>query len=129
MSLSKKYYIYYHRGNTQEGLNIDLNTSELMLGNYNKKFYQKCTYSHWVNEIKKVFKENALIWNICYKLIQNDTKSNPQIHIIWTEYQKYRVFTNFYPSFLDEVFRRENIKDKCGEISQEIIAKYLNSLT
>ena len=46
MSLSKKYYIYYHRGNTQEGLNIDLNTSELMLGNYNKKFYQKCTYSH-----------------------------------------------------------------------------------
>ena len=129
MPLSKKYYIYYHHGNTQEGLNIDLNTSELMLGNYNKEFYQKCTYFHCVIEIEKAFKENALICNICYKLIQNASNTNPQIHIIWTENQKYRVFTNFYRSFLDKVFRRENIKDKCGEISQEVIAKYLNSLT
>ena len=115
--LFKKYYIYYHRVSAQEGLNIDLNTSQLMLGNYNKEIYQKCTYCHCVIEIKKGFKENSFIRNICYKLIQNDNKSNPEIHIIWTENQKYRVFTNFYRSFVDKVFRRENIKDKCGEIS------------
>ena len=127
MSLSEKYYIYYHRVSTQEGLNIDLNTSQLMLGNYNKEIYQKCTHCHCVIEIKKGFKENGFICNISYKLIQDDNKSNPEIHIIWTENQKYRVFTNFYRSFVDKVFRRENIKDKCSEISQETIEKYLES--
>ena len=51
MSLSRKYYIFYHRVSTQEGLNIDLNTSQLMLGNYNKEIYQGCTYCHCVIEI------------------------------------------------------------------------------
>ena len=117
MSLSKKYYIYNHRVSTQEGLNINLNTSQLMLENYNKEIDKKYTHCHCVIEIKKGFKEDALICNVCYKRIQNDNKSNPQIHIIWTENQKYRVFTNFYRSFVDKVFRRENIKDKCGKIS------------
>ena len=67
-----------------------------MLGNYNKEIYQKCTNGHCVIEIKKGFKENAFICNICYKLIQDGNKSNPEIHIIWTENQKYRIFTNFY---------------------------------
>ena len=129
MSLSKKYYIYYHGVSTQEGLSINLNTSELMLGKYNRKIYQKCKYCHSVIEIKNDFKENAFICNVCFKLLQNHDKSNPEIHIMWTENQKYRVFTNLYRSCLDIVFRRENIKDKCGEISQETIAIYLNSST
>ena len=96
MSLSKKYCIFYHRFSTQEGLNIDLNISQLMLGNYSKEIYQKCTYCHCVIEIEKGFKQNAFICNICYKLIQNDNKGDPKIHILWTENQKYMVFTNFY---------------------------------
>ena len=127
MSLSQKYYIYYHRISSQEGLNTEINTSELMLGNYDKKIYQKYKYCHCVIQIKKGFKENAFICNVCFKLLQYHDKSNPQIHIIWTENQKYRSY--IYRSFLDKVFRRENIKDKCGEISQGIIANYLNSLT
>ena len=128
MSLSKKYF-YYHGVSTQEGLSINLNTSELMLGNYKRKIYQKCKYCHSVIEIKNDFKENAFICNVCFKLLQNHDKSNPEIHIMWTENQKYRVFTNLYRSCLDIVFRRENLKDKCGEISQETIAIYLNSST
>ena len=127
MSLSKKYYIYYHCISTPEGLNIDLNTSEFILGNYNKEIYQKSKYCQCVIEIKKGVKENPFICNICFKLIQNNDKSNPQIHIIWTENQKYRSY--IYLSVLDKVFRKENIKDKCGEISQGTIANYLNSLT
>ena len=80
-------------------------------------------------EIKKVFKENAFICNMCFKLLQNQDKINPQIHIRWAENQKYRVFTNFNCSFLNNLFRKENIKDKCGEISQETIEIYLNSST
>ena len=56
-------------------------------------------------------------------------KINLQIHIIWTENQKYRVFTNLHRSFLDNLFRRENTKRKCGKISQETIEIYLNSST
>ena len=59
-----------------------------MLGNYNKEIYQKCKYCHCVVEIKNSFKENPFIGNICFKLIQNDNKINPQIYIIWTENQK-----------------------------------------
>ena len=77
-------------------------------------------------EIEKLFKENALTCNMCFEPLQNQDKINPQIHIIWTEIQKYRVFTNFHCSFLDNLFRKETIKDKCGEISQETIKIYLN---
>ena len=96
MSSSQKYYIYYHRISIQGGLNTELNTSELMLGNYDKKIYQKYKYCHCVIQIKKGFKETAFICNVRFKLLQYHDKSNPQIHIIWTENQKYRVFTNLY---------------------------------
>ena len=50
-------------------------------------------------------------------------------HVIWTENQKYRVFTNFDRSYVDRIFRYENIKDNYGEISQETIDIHLNSST
>ena len=65
----------------------------------------------------------------CFKLLQNQDKINPQIHIIWTENQKYRVFTNFHCSFLENLFRRKNIKDKYGGTSQATIEIYVNSST
>ena len=93
-------------------MNADLKTSVLMLGKYDKEVYQKCQYCHQVIEIKKGFKENDFICNMCLKLLLNENKINPQIHIIWTKNQKYRVFTNFHRSFLDRIFRYENIKEK-----------------
>ena len=110
-------------------MNTDLKTSGLMLGKYNKEVYQKCQYCHQVIKIKKCFKENAFVCNMCFKLLLNEEKINPQIHIIWTEKQKYRVFTNFHLSFLDRIFRYENIKEKYSEISQETINFHLNSST
>ena len=73
MFLSKKYFIYYHRVSTQEGLNIDLNTSEFMLGNYNKEIYQKCKYCHCVIDKKKTVLKKILLFAISvlnlYKMI------------------------------------------------------------
>ena len=129
MPLDKKYFIHYCRVSVKEGLNTDLSTSQLMLDTYDKEVYQRCRYCCCVIEIKKAFKEDASTCNMCFKLLQNQDKINPQIHIIWTENQKYRVFTNFHRSFLDNLFRKENIKDKSGEISQETIEIYLNSST
>ena len=39
MPLNKKYFIYYCRVSVSEGLKIDLDTSKLMLGHYNKEVY------------------------------------------------------------------------------------------
>ena len=60
-------------------MNTDLKTSELLLGKYDKKVYQKYQYCHQVIEIKKGFKENAFICNMCFKLLLNEEKTNPQI--------------------------------------------------
>ena len=127
MPLSKKYFIYYCRISINEGLNTDLKTSELMLGKYDKEVYRSCRHCHCVIEIKKAFKKDEFIWNMYFKLLQNQDRINPQIHIIWTEHQQYRVFTNFHRSFVDRVFRYENIKDKFGEIPQEVIDNHLNA--
>ena len=108
-------------------MNTDLKTSELLLGKYDKEVYQKYQYCHHVIEIKKGFKEDASICNMCFKLLQNVDKINPQTHVIWTENQKYRVFTNFHCSYVDHIFRYENIKDKSGEISEEVINIHLNA--
>ena len=118
MSSSLKCFIYYCCISTKEGLHTDLKTSELMLGKYDKEVYQSCQYCHQVIEIKKAFKENDFICNICFELLQNVDKINPEIHVIWRENQKYRIFRNFHCSFVDRIFRYENIKKKYGEISQ-----------
>ena len=129
MPSNKNFFIYYCRISVKEGLNTDLKTSELMLGKYDKEVYQKCQHCHQVIEIKKGFKENPCICNICFKLLLNEDEINPQIHIIWTDHQNYRVFTNFHYSFLDCIFRYENIKEKYGEISQDTVNFHLISST
>ena len=127
MSLDRKSFIYYCRISVKESLNTDLKTSELMLGKYDKEVYQSCKYCHQVIKIKKGFKENAFIWNMCFKFLQNEDKINRQIHVIWSENQKYMVFTNLHCSYVDRIFRNEDIKDKYGEISQETIDIHMNA--
>ena len=60
-------------------------------------------------------------------LLENEDQINPRIHIIWTENQKCRVFSNFYCAFLYRIFRHESIKDKCGKINNETIDKHINA--
>ena len=64
---------------------------------------------------------------MCINLLKNEDKDIPKIHTIRTVNQKYRVFSNFHYSFLDRIFRNENIKSKCGKISHETIENYLNA--
>ena len=48
-------------------------------------------------------------------------KTNQHIYVVWTENQKYRVFTDFHCSYVDRIFRYEKMIDKSVEISQEVI--------
>ena len=127
MSLNKKYFIYYCRVSVSEGLNTELPTSQLVLEKHDKEVYQKCRYCCCVIEIKKAFKEEKDTCNMCINLLKNPDRINPKIYIIWTDNQKYRVFTNFHCSFAYRIFRYENIKYKFGEIPQEVIDNHLNA--
>ena len=60
MSLNKKYFNYYSLVSVSEGLNIELPTSKLILGHYNKEVYQECSHCRCVIEIKKAFKKMNL---------------------------------------------------------------------
>ena len=60
-------------------------------------------------------------------LLENEDQDNPKIHIIWTENQKYRVFSNFYRAFLDRIFRCKIIKNKCCKIDNETTEKHTNA--
>ena len=129
MPLSKKYFIYYCCISVSEGLNTTLSHSQLTLEKYNKKIYQKCRFCCCVIEIKKTFREEEDICKLCLKLLEiQDMQDaiNPKIYVLWKDNQKYRVCTNFYCSFADLIFKKENIKDKFGKISQETLSIYLN---
>ena len=97
-----------------------------MLGKYNKEVHHKCRYCHCVTEIKKAFKEEEDTCKKCLEFLRSEDRINPQIYIIWKENQKYKVFTNFHRSFVDRVFRYENIRDKFGKIAHEVIEEIYN---
>ena len=124
----KKPFIYYCGISVSKGLNTELKTSELCLERYDKKVYKNCGHCHQVTEINKNFKEDPNTCDMCFILLQKGDKINPTIHIIWKENTKYRVYTNLHRLYTDHIFRREPIKAKTGEISNETIDLYLNSL-
>ena len=78
-------------------------------------------------EIKKASTEGEDKCNKCLEILINEDKINPQVYIIWTENQKFRVFTNFHRSFVDRVMKYENIKNKSGKIAYEVIDNHLNA--
>ena len=75
MSLNKKYFNYYSLVSVSEGLNIELPTSKLILGHYNKEVYQESSHCRCVIEIKKAFTENEFICKMCLKLYKIAMKS------------------------------------------------------
>ena len=110
MSINKKSFTLYCRVSVSEGLNIELETSELMLEKFNKEVYQGCKHCHCTLEIIKAFKEDKTVCDMCINLLKNEDKDNPKIHIIWTENQKYRVFSNLHRLFLERVLEMKILK-------------------
>ena len=125
MPLHKKYFIHYYRVSVNEGLN-KLSTCDLMLEKLDKEVFQRYGFCHCTIEIKKSFTKEKDVCDYCLSLLENEDQDNPKIHIIWTENQKYGVFTNFHRAFVDRIFRYEKISNKTGKISQEMIENHLN---
>ena len=121
MPLHKKYFIHYCKVSVSDGLNTELCTSDLMLQKFDKEVFRRCGFCHYTIEIKKAFTKEKDVCDYCLSLLVNEDQDNPKIHIIWTENQKCRVFTNFHCAFLDRIFRYEKISNETGKISQEMI--------
>ena len=51
MSKNKKGFIHYCCVSINEGLNTDLSTSDLLLDEFDKKVFQKCSFCHCTIEI------------------------------------------------------------------------------
>ena len=80
------------------------------------------------NQNKKKSKEDPDTCDMCFKLLQNEDRINPTIHLVWKENRKCRVYTNLYRNYADYIIRHESIKGKVGEILNETINSHLNSL-
>ena len=125
---NKKEFLFYCCISVSEGLCTELKTSELCLERDDKDIYKKCCQCHQVIEIIFFFKEDPDTCNMCFKLLQNQDRINPTIHMVWKENTKYRVYTNLHRLYADYIIRHESIKGNSGEISNETINFYLNSL-
>ena len=125
--MHKKNFIHYFRVSVSKGLQTELCTSELMLRKFDDKTFQTYCFCHCTIEIKRAFTQGVNTCNYCLKLLENEDQDNPRIDIIWRENKKYGVFAKFHRSFVDRVFRYENIRDKSGKISQKIIEKHINA--
>ena len=55
MSKNKKGFIHYCCVSVNEGLNTNLSTSNLLLDEFDRKVFQKCSFCHCAIEIRKSF--------------------------------------------------------------------------
>ena len=51
----------------------------------------------------------------CFKIVDNIDKEG-KMYVIWLNNSKYRVYTNLWRSFADEIIRKEGVVDKDGNI-------------
>ena len=74
---------------------------------------------------QKNFKNDEGVCDVCFKIV-NDIEKFAKMHIIWVNNSKYRVYTNLWRSFAEEIMRKEESLNKYGYID---LNKYNNKTT
>ena len=109
-----KNYLYYCRISRKEGLDIE--TEKPHLERFiDKTFSRKCRLCCQLFVIAKNFKEDENTCNSCFK-ITSDIDKFGRMHVIWKDNSQYRVFTNLWRSFAQEIMNKEDLTDKYGYI-------------
>ena len=80
-----------------------------------KKISRKCRLCSQLFIITKNFKEDENTCNSCFK-ITSDIDKFGRMHVIWKDNSQYRVFTNLWRSFAQEIMNKEDLTDKYGYI-------------
>ena len=65
-------------------------------------------------DYKKIQEREMGLW-YCFKIVDNIDKEG-KMYVIWLNNSKYRVYTNLWRSFADEIIRKEGVFDKDGNI-------------
>ena len=105
-----KDYLYYCRIPIKKGLDIETEKPHLKRF-IDKTFSRKCQ----LFIIAKNFKEDENTCNSCFK-ITSDIEKFGRMHVIWEDNSQYRVFTNLWRSFAQDIMNKEDLIDKCGHI-------------
>ena len=107
-----KFFVHYHRVSVSEG--IDTETDLPFIGaDIYSNIYQRCKKCCVLLYISKNFKKHQKVCNICCDMLDNERESGA-IHFVWTENQKFRVFTNVYLQSARNLMEREQPKSVSG---------------
>ena len=105
-----KEFLYYCRISVKEGLEIETEKPHLE-GFIDKTISKKCRLCSQLFIIPKNFKEDESTCKSCFK-ITSDTGKVGKMHVIWKDNSQYRVFTNLWRGFTQEIMNKEDLIDK-----------------
>ena len=105
-----KEFLYYCKISVKEGLDIE--TEKPHLERFiDRTISRKCRLCCQLFIIAKNVKEDECTSNSCFKIMP-DIDKHGKIHVIWKDNSQYRVFTNLWRSFAQEIMNKENLRDK-----------------
>ena len=107
-----KEFLYYCRILVKEGLNIETEKPHLECF-IDRTMSRECKLCFKLFIITKNFKEDENTCNSCFK-ITSDIDRHGKTHVIWKYNLQYRVFTNLWRSFAQEIMNREDLIYKYG---------------
>ena len=107
-------FLYYCTISIKKGL--DTETEKAHLDIYIDKTKSRvCNLGPQLFAIAKNFKENENTCDSCFKITSHINKDG-KMHIVWRNNQKFRVFTNLWRSFAQEIMNKKDIVEKYGYV-------------
>ena len=94
---------------------------------FEKAISRKCRLCCQLFIIPKNFEEDEGTCNSCFK-IPSDIDKHGKLHVIWKDNSQYRVFTNLWRSFSQEIMNKEDLIGKYGYIDVKNITVKLHKL-
>ena len=123
-----KSFLYYLHLSVSEGLDTETNKLQMNLEDFDQDILKKYTYCHQVFAIKKNLKKDEKTCNACVKLLEKEVKISPKIYIFGKNNANYSVFIDLHCNCTENIFLREPIIGKNGNISSKKLNIHLNPL-
>ena len=107
-----RHFVHYHRVSVREGIDTETYLP-FMRTDIKSETSKTCKHCCILFYIKKNFKKHDSICDICYDMLDDDRDSGG-LHIVWTENQQFRIFTNIYQYSAQRLMQIEQPKNIAG---------------
>ena len=107
-----RHFVHYHRVSVREGIDTETYLPFMRM-DIKSETSKTCKHCRILFYIKKNFKKHDSICDICYDMLDDDRDSGG-LHIVWTENQKFRIFTNIYQYSAQRLMQIEQPKNIAG---------------